>query len=131
MIRFLILSSLLLLLTGCAETGARWLTYGAELEIAAVNMVRENGEIRRDIRRLCRERLWERIKRLDEAGKEDEADRLLDANYPAPLTMQLVRAYRDDEAGGFTMLSHPWGCRAALVPMPNPETGLLDDIVVE
>ncbi len=115
---------LVLLLGGCAEAGARWLTYGGELETSIVNMVRENGEIRRDIRRICRDRLWARVAALDEADQHEEADRLLDANYPSPLTVQLVHAYLDDK--GYTALSHPWGCRAALLPTVDPETGLLE-----
>ncbi len=115
---------LALLLAGCVNAGARFITYEAELETALVNMVRENGDTRRTIRAKCRDRLWARVDRLDKAGQEDEADRILDANYPAPLTVQLLKAYKSEE--GYSALSHPWGCRAALLPTFSAETGLLE-----
>ena len=112
------------LLAGCAEFGARVITDATYLAESAEGLVRENHDIRRDIRTRCRDRLWARIDRLDQEGREDEADRLLDANYPSLLTFQVVKAYKSGE--GFAVLDHPWGCRAALLPEVNVETGLLE-----
>ena len=96
---------LALALGGCAETGARLLTDATYLHESASAYVREIHDLRRFVRAECRASMVREIDSLREEGDETVLRRMLAANYPGLVTVDIITG--DDLTG---VLSSPPGC---------------------
>lgn len=97
----------ILVLGGCAGTGARVITEGVYLIDAASDYVHENHALRRWVRGKCFELLQQRIKKLDQDGDIDGANELLISSYPPVVTLGIIKNYKNDSS---SLLSIPFGC---------------------
>jgi hypothetical protein len=98
-----------LFLSGCAETAARAVDDAASLHMAARSYVMEVHDLRRDIRRQCREMMQQRVNEYREKGDYASATSLLRANYPSLVTQDLVKRTLDSPDA--LLLSEPFGCQ--------------------
>lgn len=96
-----------LLLSGCAETAARFVQEGAYLHETADRYVREVHEFRQWIRQECRASLVREIEALRQAGDEEALRAMLAEHYPGLVTIDVLKEARDDPTG---ILSRAPGC---------------------
>ena len=107
MSRYVLVILASLLLGGCAESLARLVTDATYLHEAASAYVREVHGTRQFIRQECRASLVREIEGLKRAGDEEALRKMLAENYPALVTIDVLKAARDDPAG---ILSKAPGC---------------------
>ena len=103
---------LLMLLTGgCTEMAARWVTEANYLQVAAFSYVHEVHDLRRWIRGLCKESLQRSVVKALQAAETEEGEealrKLLADHYPGLVTMDALKAAREDTAN---VLSRAPGC---------------------
>ena len=105
--KFFMGAVLVLSLSGCAETAARLANDAADLHISISNYVRENHDLRREIRKYCWELVKLQARLLESRGEFGMAIELLKKNYPKPVTVEIVTdALNNPEE----LLSEPFGC---------------------
>ena len=101
---------LLLVLGGCAQTGATLTAESAYLLQASIDYVHRTHDKRRLIESECWRSVLREIDSLK--GNEQAIRALLLEVYPQPVSLALIKQARDDPDG---ILSQPPGC-----PKPKP-----------
>ncbi len=97
MLRLLSVGLLLITLTGCAGVAARAIQHAAYLDTVASEFVREIHDFRRWIREQCKASLTREIDKLRTLNDEPGLRKLLSANYPKPITFELIKAIKDGD----------------------------------
>ncbi len=106
--RSVIFLGLTLVLSGCAEWGARLMQDAALAHQLSIEYVIENATYRQNIRRMC----WESVQRQAdtirlEGGDEAAFRRMLIATYPGLVTVSTAKEASED---GGSVLAHPYIC---------------------
>ena len=108
--RLLLLCAAGLALGGCAELAATAINDARSLHDSAKGYVGAVHHTRREVRRLCWEMLMKEVDSLEDEGKYAEARRLLGANYPGLVSIDVVKkALNDADSLG----AEPFGCDSA------------------
>ena len=107
MSRILLALSLALGLGGCAEIAATALTDARDAHSAARDYVVENVTLRREVRRRCWEIVSAQVEALRAEGQFEEAKELLRKNYPALVTVTLIKRTIEEPEN---ISAEPFGC---------------------
>ena len=99
--------ALALSLGGCAEFAATAITDARDVHEAARGYVVENIMLRREVRRFCWEIVSEQVATLKANGQSEEAKELLRRNYPALVTVTLIKRAIDEPEN---ISAEPFGC---------------------
>ena len=113
-----------LLLSGCAEWGARLLQDAALAHQLSLAYVMENTGYRVAIRREC----WASVMREADSMRRDGGDEaafraMLADKYPGLVTFSIAKEAREDSAG---ILSYPYICGKKPPVDPLPELGFIE-----
>ena len=112
-----------LLLSGCAEWGARLLQDAALAHQLSLAYVMENTGYRVAIRRLCWESVQREANKMEQDGGDEATYRAMLADkYPGLVTFSIATEAREDPAG---ILSYPYICGKKPPVDLLPELGFL------
>ena len=114
----------LLLLAGCTETLARSIVNANKLADRAEEFVGDNLDFRKWVRATCEELIKEEVQELRQAGKREEARKMLFNSYTPLVTFDIAKAATEGDPPDF--VAFPLVCGKEWIV--DEETGLLEEV---